>query len=75
VERSPTPGDNALLSSLFFEIVDDGSHEAGSRRPRFNSAMSWTADFNEHSAEHEVEEADPDIAALMGFGGFGEKKK
>jgi len=64
VERSPTPGDNALLSSLFFEIVDDGSHAAGSRRPRFNSAMSWTADFNEQSAEHEVEDEGEDEGPL-----------
>ena len=43
-------GDHGLLSSMFFEVVDEleGDDGEGNGRPRFDSAMSWTADYNDH---------------------------
>ena len=35
--------------------------------------MQWFQ--REQAAQHEPEDVDPDIAAMMGFGGFGSSKK
>lgn len=37
------------------------------------SAIKWFQ--KELAAQHEPEDIDPDIAAMMGFGGFGSSKK
>lgn len=41
--------DRALVSSMFFEVVDPAATSAeGGSRPRFSSAMSWTHEYDGH---------------------------
>jgi U4/U6.U5 tri-snRNP component SNU23 len=39
----------------------------------YSLAIKWFQ--REQAAQHEPEDVDPDIAAMMGFGGFGSSKK
>ena len=52
--------EQALLSSMFFEVVDE---QAGTR-PRFDSSMSWSAEYNDH--DHVLEGNADDAAAAGG---------
>ena len=49
--------EQALLSSMFFEVVDEQS----GTRPRCDSSMSWSADYNDH--DHVLEGNADDAAA------------
>ena len=50
-----------LLSSMFFEVTDEAPEAAAGSRPRFDSAMSWTAEYNDH--DHVLEASAANAAA------------
>jgi hypothetical protein len=50
-------GDQSMLSCMFFEVVDQEDDMAessgeGEARPRFESGMSWTADYDDRTPQH-----------------------
>jgi hypothetical protein len=63
------------IFSFHFElkIITDSPLGFENQYNSYSLAIKWFQ--REQAAQHEPEDVDPDIAAMMGFGGFGSSKK